>query len=201
MENRDVRADSTREPNWGYGGRERFENRGDRDSYWPYVAGTPGLYGFPGLLPFGGFPYPVPYPASDGGVRDFGGVRSRGGFAGRGPRGYRRSDDRMREDINEHLTRHAFIDASDVEVTVEDGIATLRGIVDNRDQKHLAEDVAAAVFGVRDVDNDLKVRHGLLAALTGEKASDRELARAAERHERDATPHERSGRTSARTRR
>ena len=138
----------------------RFENRGDRDSYWPYVAGTPGLYGFPGLLPFGGFPYPVPYPGSDGGVRDFGGVRSRGSFAGRGPRGYRRSDDRMREDLNEHLTRHAFIDASDIEVTVEDGIATLRGIVADRDQKHLAEDVAAGVFGVRDVDNDLKVRHG-----------------------------------------
>ena len=39
------------------------------------------------------------------------------------------------------------------------------------------------VLGVVDIDNALKVRHGFLATLTGEKASDEEIARADARTE------------------
>jgi osmotically-inducible protein OsmY len=42
----------------------------------------------------------------------------KGLYAGRGPRGYRRSDERIREDINDRLTDDWYIDASDVEVIV-----------------------------------------------------------------------------------
>ena len=44
-----------------------------------------------------------------------------GSFAGRGPRNDQRSDDRIREDVNERLTADPGIDASDVDVRVQSG--------------------------------------------------------------------------------
>ena len=38
-----------------------------------------------------------------------------GGHAGRGPKGYRRSDERIREDISDRLMASDWIDASDIE--------------------------------------------------------------------------------------
>lgn len=113
------------------------------------------------------------------------GEESRGRFTGRGPKGYRRSDERIREDVNERLTMHPDVDASDVEVRVNEGTVTLTGVVEDRRQKRLAEDIVEDIFGVDDVRNELKVRHGFLATLTGEKASDREISRAAARESRE----------------
>jgi hypothetical protein len=100
--------------------------------------------------------------------------RSRGNFAGRGPKGWRRSDDRIREEVNEALARNPDIDASEIEVNVQNGIATLRGVVEDRGEKRMAEDIVETIFGIDDVNNELKVRHGFLAALTGEKADERD---------------------------
>jgi osmotically-inducible protein OsmY len=83
-------------------------------------------------------------------------------YAGRGPRNYRRSDESIREDVNEHLTRNPQLDASDIEVVVDNGEVTLHGEVADRHAKHLAEDIADDVSGVSDVHNHLKVRHGLM---------------------------------------
>ncbi len=80
-----------------------------------------------------------------------------GSHAGRGPRGYRRSDTRISEDVHERLTDHPDIDAGEIEVQVQDGEVTLTGTVDDRGAKYLAEDVAAGVSGVREVMNLLKV--------------------------------------------
>ena len=80
-----------------------------------------------------------------------------GPFFGRGPRGYKRADERINEDICERLTRHGRIDASDIEVRVVNGEVTLSGSVDDRESKRLAEDVVESVFGVRDVNNQIKV--------------------------------------------
>ncbi len=77
---------------------------------------------------------------------------------GRGPRGYSRSDERMREDINDRLTDDAYIDASDIEVAVSGGEATLTGMVPDRQTKRRAEDVAESVSGVNHVQNNLRVR-------------------------------------------
>lgn len=84
---------------------------------------------------------------------------SDGPFVGRGPRGYRRSDERIKEDVCEALTRHGRIDATDLEVTVEEGVVTLRGAVDGRHTKRLVEDVVDDVPGVRDVHNNLGIHH------------------------------------------
>ena len=101
---------------------------------------------------------------------------NRPSFAGRGPKGYRRSDARIAEDVNERLTWHPDIDASDIEVRVASGEVTLSGIVEDRRAKRLAEDIVEDVVGVSDVHNELKVRHGILAGLTGEKADEHDLA-------------------------
>jgi hypothetical protein len=81
----------------------------------------------------------------------------RGQFSGRGPRGYRRSDERIREDVCQCLTDDHHIDASDIEVTVNDREVTLTGTVSSRMQKRHAEDLIERLPGVRDVINSIRV--------------------------------------------
>lgn len=83
--------------------------------------------------------------------------RERGRFAGRGPKGYQRSDERIREDVNERLTDHPDVDAGEIEVQVKDGEVTLTGTVDRRETKRMAEDVAESVSGVKQVHNQLRI--------------------------------------------
>ena len=84
--------------------------------------------------------------------------QQRASYAGRGPKGYKRSDERIREDVSEALTRSHDVDATNIEVAVNDGIVTLTGSVDDRHAKRMAEDVAQDVSGVRDVQNQLRVQ-------------------------------------------
>jgi osmotically-inducible protein OsmY len=79
--------------------------------------------------------------------------------AGRGPRGYRRRDQSIREELCEALTDNPDLDATDIEVTVEDGEVTFSGTVDDRDGRWMAEDLAEAISGVRAVHNRLRVAH------------------------------------------
>ncbi|WP_129780003.1 BON domain-containing protein [Peristeroidobacter soli] len=81
----------------------------------------------------------------------------RGPFSGMGPRGYRRSDERIKEDVCQCLTDDHHIDASDIEVTVQDREVTLTGTVSSRMQKRHAEDLIEHLSGVRDVINSLRV--------------------------------------------
>lgn len=76
---------------------------------------------------------------------------------GRGPSDYTRSDERIREDVNDCLTHDWRIDASDIKVSVSQGEVTLDGHVVNREAKRRAEDVADDVSGVRHVQNNLRV--------------------------------------------
>jgi osmotically-inducible protein OsmY len=85
------------------------------------------------------------------------------GHYGRGPRGYVRSDERIREDINDRLTDDWHVDASDIEVTVSKCEVTLTGTVDSRAARRRAEELAENVSGVRHVQNNLRVREGMTA--------------------------------------
>ena len=85
------------------------------------------------------------------------GASMAGGYAGRGPKGYQRSDERIREDINDRLMADDRIDASEIDVKVKNGEVTLTGTVDDRYTKRLAEDVAESVMGVNDVMNQIRV--------------------------------------------
>lgn len=71
--------------------------------------------------------------------------------------GDRRSDESIYEDVCERLTEDPFIDASNVEVVVKDGVVTLNGTITSRGLKYRAEDLAELASGVRHVQNNLRV--------------------------------------------
>jgi osmotically-inducible protein OsmY len=77
---------------------------------------------------------------------------------GRGPKGYKRSDGRIEEDVNDRLTDDPYINASDIQVAVKDSEVTLSGMIDRREDKRRAEDLAELVSGVTHVQNNLRVR-------------------------------------------
>ncbi len=79
-------------------------------------------------------------------------------YAGMGPKGYKRTDERITEDINHRLTDHDEIDASDIDVKVKDGEVTLTGTICDRECRRQVEDVCESVSGVQDISNQLKVK-------------------------------------------
>lgn len=83
-----------------------------------------------------------------------------GPYTGRGPEGYQRSEESIRNDVCERLTRHGRLDASRIRVQVERGEVILEGEVDSRTAKRMAEDTAESVMGVRDVQNRLRIEDG-----------------------------------------
>lgn len=133
---------------------------------------------------------------------------SDGPFRGRGPQGYQRSDERIREDICDLLTERGDVDASAVQVRVDNREVTLEGSVPDRRMKRIAEDVADAARGVRDVHNRLRVEsdrgdarawnQGAWSSADRSSASDRSSSRGANASARDATASSRGANASAR---
>ncbi|MEO6611008.1 MAG: BON domain-containing protein [Chitinophagaceae bacterium] len=56
-------------------------------------------------------------------------------------------------------------DVSKMEVEVSDGVATLKGRADTEEEKKHAEEIAAAVTGVKQVENHLHIDIGLVHAV------------------------------------
>lgn len=165
------REEDPYEPSEGY---EPFEPGHPREEGTPFAAGPPPRYlgtGFPGR---GG-------PGFTGGYYGFGpGSQEPDWRAGRryplgeerresepgagqrryppGPKGYQRSDERLREDISERLLQSRDIDSSDVTVTVSDAKVVLEGTVPERPMKHAIEDLVDACPGVQDIDNRIRVK-------------------------------------------
>lgn len=83
-----------------------------------------------------------------------------GEHRGRGPKGYRRSDERIRDDVNDRLTDDPWLDAQGIEVTVQDSEVTLSGSVRSRDDKKRAEAITETVSGVDHVQNNLRLDRG-----------------------------------------
>jgi osmotically-inducible protein OsmY len=136
---------------WGYSGgygagAGYLGGRGE----WSTGAGgyEPGGYGF----------------TQDRGRYDYDAERARramrGPHSGRGPRGYQRSDERIREDVCERMCDSGDLDASDIEVRVSNAEVTLLGTVRERQDKRLAEDLVEQVSGVREVHNQLRASQG-----------------------------------------
>jgi hypothetical protein len=76
----------------------------------------------------------------------------------RGPKGYQRSDERLKEDISERLMQSDHVDSSDVTVNVVAGKVTLEGAVPSRYMKHYIEDLADGCPGVQDIENRIRVK-------------------------------------------
>jgi hypothetical protein len=157
--NEPVRTESYRDYGDRYGRTyssaiDRTRDAGRAPAFQPYT---------PGSQEFG--------PEGYGSVGTYGSTRNRGyewrssegwrvpgPYTGRGPKGYQRSDERIREDVSDRLTAHGRIDASDIELRVQGAEVTLIGFVDSREAKRAAEDLAEDVPGVREVHNQLRVR-------------------------------------------
>lgn len=165
-------SDEPYEPSEGY---EPFEPGHPREAGGHFGAGPPPRYlgtGFPGR---GG-------PGFSGGYYGFGsgslepdwragrrrpvGDEERGPEDWRaepqrryppGPKGYQRSDERLREDISERLMQARYIDSSDVTVEVSGAKVVLEGTVPQRRMKHAIEDLVDACPGVQDIDNRIRV--------------------------------------------
>lgn len=66
-------------------------------------------------------------------------------------------NDEMREDVEEELAWDPNVDAKSIAVSAVDGHVTLRGTVGSVREKLEAQKVAAAVFGVVAVKDELQV--------------------------------------------
>lgn len=75
-----------------------------------------------------------------------------------GPKGYQRSDDRIKDEVCERLYNSYDLDVEDVSVEVGAGQVCLDGTVPERYMKHRIEDIVDQIHGVTDIDNRLKVR-------------------------------------------
>jgi osmotically-inducible protein OsmY len=144
---------------------DRYRYDRDRDRGGFYGGRDPGRYddvaGFRGSGYLGGDYGQARTDRDRGGwwgerdSRDVEGARP--SYRGRGPKNYQRSDERIREDVCERLERDDRVDASDLEVTVEGGVVTMAGTVQDREMKRRAEDLAESCGGVRDVQNQIRV--------------------------------------------
>lgn len=85
-----------------------------------------------------------------------------------------KSDSQVRRDVIEQLEWESSVDASQIGVTVKNGIVTLTGHVPHYTQKVAAEHVTKSVSGVKAVADELEVR--LVGA---SQRSDTEIAAAA----------------------
>jgi len=80
-----------------------------------------------------------------------------GQHRGKGPKDYQRSDERIREDVCDRLCDDSNIDASNIDVKVNGSEVILSGNVDSREDKRRAEDIAEAISGVSNVQNQLRI--------------------------------------------
>lgn len=95
-----------------------------------------------------------------------------GKLFGRGPKGYKRSDERIKEDICEQLWRSDTIDSSEVTIVVREGEVTLTGTVPERWMRHEVENIADESMGVKDINNHIRIqRQGEETAREGSSAT------------------------------
>jgi hypothetical protein len=84
-------------------------------------------------------------------------IKQNVGFYGKGPKGWKRSDEKIRDEICEALNNSYTIDASDIEVRVTDGHVSLSGSVEDRNTKREVERLVDSILGVEDVQNNLQL--------------------------------------------
>jgi hypothetical protein len=152
-----------------YGGQRQFGGQEYGDSYGPSRENLQprmpeGAFGRPDQSSTQGWDYGNPsYSSSSnsqfgrlGGQGMIGGSQGKQPF--RGPKGYTRSDERIREDVCDTIGRLGEVDPSEVEVTVREGEVTLAGTVEHRHWKHTIEDAVDGISGVREVTNNIRVK-------------------------------------------
>jgi osmotically-inducible protein OsmY len=82
------------------------------------------------------------------------------GARGLGPKGYKRSDERISEEVHQRLTDDPWVDATNISASVSGGEVTLSGTVETREAKHRAERIVEDLSGVTHVQNNLRIQPG-----------------------------------------
>lgn len=115
------------------------------------------------------------YGSSNYGTSGYGNTTRGQSQFGKGPKGYVRSDERIREDVCDRLSDDDEVDASDITVTVKNAEVILEGTVGDRHSKHRAEDISESISGVREVTNHLRARKTFFQEI-GDKISGQDNA-------------------------
>lgn len=97
-----------------------------------------------------------------------------GRHAGRGPKGWTRSDARVREAVCEQMMDDRLLDAREIEVSVSGGTVRLSGHVPHPSDVRLAEMIARSAVGRIEVRNDLEVAPGASAGGGGDEDAERD---------------------------
>lgn len=84
--------------------------------------------------------------------------RQMGDHRGRGPSSYSRPDERINDEVHQRLTDDPWVDATDIQVVVQNGEVTLNGAVSDREAKRRAERCVEDIFGVKHVQNNLRAQ-------------------------------------------
>jgi len=139
---------------------------------------------------------PFAYPGGQGYVYSES-ITLHGPYSGRGPKGYRRSDQQLIDEASQRLERDGYIDATEIEVTAQDGIITLRGTVPDRRIKRRAEECVESVYSVRDVMNELRVSPQSGEQSQSSQASQRSQSTRGSQASQSSTPASRGGTTAS----
>lgn len=83
--------------------------------------------------------------------------RQSGGYRGKGPKEYKRSQERIQEDVCDRLTDDDYLDASNISVEIQGNDVVLTGTVNSREQKRRAEDLVERISGVQNVENRIRI--------------------------------------------
>jgi hypothetical protein len=78
-------------------------------------------------------------------------------YYGVGPKGYKRSDSKLKEEAYLLLSQDPIIDSTNIHIDVLNNVIYLKGIVDSRRDKKRAEVLVEDIFGLEDVQNQLKI--------------------------------------------
>lgn len=78
-------------------------------------------------------------------------------YYGYGPKGYRRSDQKLKDEARLLLNQDPILDSSNINIEVFNNVIFLRGFVDSRKDKKRAEFLIEDIFGIEDIQNQLKI--------------------------------------------
>jgi osmotically-inducible protein OsmY len=77
---------------------------------------------------------------------------------GKGPRSYQRSDVKILDDVHDVLLEDPYVDASDIEIDVKQGVVSLTGFIEDKNAKRRVEDLIDNISGVKHLENRLRIR-------------------------------------------
>jgi hypothetical protein len=80
-------------------------------------------------------------------------------YYGKGPKGWKFADEKLKERVCEVLLHSHEVDASEIDVSVEEGCVYLNGNISSNGMKRVAVDLVDSIPGVEDVFTQLNIKN------------------------------------------